>query len=132
MLSNGSGSYTYIDRFPSTGTNYYRLQQNDAFNTISYSKIVAASFNAPGIINEQITLYPNPVNSELYIKINRNVPARVVLKVTGITGQVMFYRETDGNNIQQNVGSLLPGNYIVEISDKATKRLIGIKKFNKK
>jgi hypothetical protein len=44
----------------------------------------------------------------------------------------MFNREMDGNNIQQNVSSLLPGNYIVEISDKATKRLIGIKKFNKK
>lgn len=132
MLSNGSGSYTYIDRFPLAGTNYYRLQQNDPFNTISYSKTISVNFNAPGIINEIMTLYPNPVNSEFYIKINRNAPGRVILKVTGITGQVMFYRETDGNNIQQNVGSLLPGNYIVEISDKATKRLIGIKKFNKK
>ncbi|WPV01421.1 DUF2341 domain-containing protein [Mucilaginibacter sp. cycad4] len=132
MLSNGSGSYTYIDRFPLTGTNYYRLQQNDPFNIISYSKIVAVNFNAPGIINELMTLYPNPVNSEFYIKINRNAPDRVLLKVTGITGQVMLYQETDGNNIQQNVSSLLPGNYIVEISDKATKRLIGIKKFNKR
>lgn len=132
MLSNGSGSYTYIDRFPLTGTNYYRLQQNDPFNTISYSKTISVNFNAPGIINEIMTLYPNPVNSEFYIKINRNAPSRVMLKVTGITGQIMFYREMDGNDIQQNVGSLLPGNYIVEISDKATKRLIGIKKFNKK
>jgi hypothetical protein len=131
-LSNGSGSYTYIDRFPLTGTNYYRLQQNDPFNTISYSKTIAVNFNAPGIINEAITLYPNPVNSEFYIKINRNAPGRVMLKVTGVAGQIMFNREMDGNNIQQNVSSLLPGNYIVEISDKATKRLIGIKKFNKK
>ena len=132
MVSNGSGSYTYIDKFPLTGTNYYRLQQNDPFNVIHYSKTIAVGFNAPGIVNEAITLYPNPVNNEFYIKINKNAPDRVILRVTGIAGQIMFYRETDGNNIQQNVGSLLPGNYIVEISDKVTKKLIGIKKFNKK
>ncbi|MDR6944763.1 DUF2341 domain-containing protein [Mucilaginibacter pocheonensis] len=131
LVSNGSGSYTYIDKFPLTGTNYYRLQQNDPFNVIRYSKTIAVGFNAPGIVNEAITLYPNPVNNEFYIKINKNAPDRVILRVTGIAGQIMFYREMDGNNIQQNVSSLLPGNYIVEISDKVTKKLIGIKKFNK-
>jgi len=132
MQSNSSGLYTYLDRSPVAGANYYRLQQADPFGAVSYSKTLTVNMLSNNTYNDPITLYPNPVSTQFSIKINTDIPAKVLLRVTGATGQTVIYRETDGNNIQQPVTSLVPGNYIVEIIDKATGNLVGTKKFIKR
>jgi hypothetical protein len=132
MQSNGSGQYTYIDRSPAVGINYYRLLQADPFGTVSYSKVIAVNTVSNNIVNDPITLYPNPVSTQFTIKINTAIPAKVLLRVTNAIGQTVIYNETNGNNIQQSVANLVPGSYIVEVTDKATRQLIGTKKFIKR
>jgi hypothetical protein len=131
LQSNGSGSYSYLDQSPQTGVNYYRLQQDDAFREISYSKVIGVTINGAGITAERISLYPNPVKSQFTVTINTDVPDKATLMVINNLGQVLVNRQTDGNNITQGVSNLQPGSYVVQITDTRTKKVVGVKKFIK-
>jgi hypothetical protein len=132
LQSDGSGAYTWLDRNPATGFNQYRLKQDDIFGSISYSNVLSVNFNPPGIANNIITVYPNPVQTSLQVSINSPViPAQVLMKVFSSNGQTLISKIASGNVIQQNVGNLLPGTYIVELSDNATKKIIGRVKISK-
>nr|WP_090374452.1 FG-GAP-like repeat-containing protein [Dyadobacter sp. SG02]SEI59214.1 Por secretion system C-terminal sorting domain-containing protein [Dyadobacter sp. SG02] len=56
--------YRFDDAEPAAGMNYYRLKMVDFDETFAYSRIREAAFGA----KEQLVLYPNPVQNELYIK----------------------------------------------------------------
>lgn len=130
--SDGSGTYTWIDRLPATGANTYRLKQDDAFSNISYSKVVSVNFNPPAVSNQVLVAYPNPVKTELNIKINTpDLTGQVRMKVISSAGQMLLSKVSSGNTIQQNVNNLLPGTYIVEVSDNATQKVIGRVKISK-
>lgn len=132
LQSDGSGAYAWLDKTPATGINQYRLKQNDIFGAITYSKVISVNFNPPGIANSIITVYPNPVQTNLQVSINApDIPAQVLMKVISSNGQTLISKIASGNAIQQNVGNLLPGTYIVELSDNATKKIIGCVKISK-
>ena len=131
LQSNGAGTYTYIDKTPLAGNNYYRLLQDDAFDYISYSNVISVNVNGAGKAPENIMLYPNPVASQFNVKINTNVPSQVVLKVTNALGQTMINQSMGGDNIQQTASNLLPGSYVVQVIDKGTQKVIGVTKFIK-
>ena len=70
---NGAGNssillnYSTIDNNPYHGVSYYRLKQTDFDGEIEYSKI--KSVNLQNQISE-VSIYPNPVNTELTIEGN--------------------------------------------------------------
>ena len=132
MQSNSSGTYTYLDKAPQTGINYYRLKQNDAFGVMSYSKTISVNKSNGNIIPDVLTLYPNPVVDKFTIAINYDIPPKIILQVINAVGEVLVNRQTDGNNIQQAVNDLKPGIYLVKIIAAGTEELIGMKKFIKK
>jgi hypothetical protein len=138
MQSNGYGTYTYLDKSPLAGINNYRLQQKDVFGDVSYSDTISVNINTSnsisnntGIVNETLSLYPNPASSQFSMTITTDVPTTVGLRITNSMGQTIIYREMGGNNIQQTISNLLPGNYLVEVTDKATQKVIGVKKLIK-
>ncbi|MEJ7589688.1 MAG: T9SS type A sorting domain-containing protein [Ferruginibacter sp.] len=62
---NGRRSeYTYQDRSPLKGLNYYRLKMIDADNKFSYSNVVAVKRNS----NSSLQLFPNPATSTLFVQ----------------------------------------------------------------
>ncbi len=132
LLSNGQGSYSYIDKSPFTGTNYYRLLQTDSFDAETYSNIISINNNFTTDVSKTLTLYPNPASNQFNVTINTDVPDKVMLKVTNAVGEIVINRETDGDNIQQAVSNLLPGSYVVEVTDSKTKKNIGVTKFIKR
>jgi len=132
LQSNGSGGYTYLDRSPAAGINYYRLQQASPFGIVSYSDVLAVNTLSRNTDNDPIILYPNPVSTQFTIKINTDIPAKVLLRVTNATGQTVISREARGCDLQQSVTGLAPGSYIVEVTDQATGNLVGMKKFIKR
>jgi len=82
--------YTYVDRKPLGGINYYRLQQTDFDGKTSNSNVVSVRFDDKAAT---LLLYPNPVSDEL----------TVVLPVS--TG-VISIMDTDGKVVfSQNVGN---------------------------
>jgi hypothetical protein len=132
LKSDGSGTYTYLDKTPFKGLNNYRILQNDPFGTISYSKTIAINFNDQIVVNTAMALYPNPVAAQLQITINQDqIPAIVQLRILSATGQTVLLQKVAGTNIAANTNSLLPGTYIAEVVDEASKKLIGRKKFVK-
>lgn len=132
LQSDGSGMYTWLDKIPASGANLYRLKQDDVFGRISYSNVLSVNFNPPGVSNQLLTVYPNPVKTNLNVQINAaDIPTQVLMKVISSTGQTLISKTASGNMIQQNVNSLLPGAYIVEVSDSATKKVIGRVKISK-
>ncbi|PTQ95092.1 hypothetical protein C8P68_106307 [Mucilaginibacter yixingensis] len=132
MQSDGRGTYTWLDKAPSTGVNTYRLQQNDPFENISYSKPITVNFDNSTSSGDALTVYPNPTISDLNVKLNNSsIPNQVLVKVFDSSGQLKLNKVTDGNHIQENIGNLLPGVYVVQILDNATQTLVGQKKITK-
>jgi hypothetical protein len=52
---SGSNTYSFSDKSPYAGTNYYRLKMLDLDGTYSYSKMISLSSDGPGA-----SVYPNP------------------------------------------------------------------------
>jgi hypothetical protein len=132
LQSDGSGAYTWTDKTPRFGPNNYRLKQSDAFDNVTYTPL-SVYFDPTATSPEQVVMaYPNPVTTQFSIKINTpNVPEEITLKVVSTTGRVLISKVTAGTDIQQNISNLMPGAYIVEVSDNATKKLIGRVKISK-
>lgn len=63
--TNKKMEYSFTDRSPFTGINYYRLRQIDYDGQYSYSETVAARVGTSS--NAEITLFPNPVVENLHI-----------------------------------------------------------------
>lgn len=132
MQSNGSGNYTWIDQSPLNGTNYYRLKQIDAFDHTTYSNVVI-DLNPTTDANQPVMVYPNPVvGAQFNLQVTLPViPSQMLLRVIGLNGQVFINRLWTGYSTQQGVNNLLPGTYIVEVSDYGTKKILGRVKINK-
>jgi hypothetical protein len=128
LQSNGNGSYSYTDTSPLNGINNYRLMQNDAFNVTTYSKIASIDNTSSNQTQETLTVYPNPATSQFSVTINQNAPSIVTIRVINFLGQTVINRQSNGNNISQQINNLYPGNYLIKVIDYNTQKLIGIKK----
>jgi trimeric autotransporter adhesin len=131
LQSNGSGSYSYIDKAPLSGMNYYRLLQNDPYHQVSYSGVVSIDENNGVADSSPFTVYPNPATSVLNIQLTNPNQANVTIRVTNMMGRVVINRSSAAANIKQEVSSLQPGDYILQVID-ANQNVIGTKKFIKR
>lgn len=68
ISANGAGSYSYTDRSPSLGRNYYKLVQVDFDGTETEAMPVVVNF----VIGENspVIIYPNPVVDHFTIKVD--------------------------------------------------------------
>lgn len=95
--------YSYLDKHPNPGTNYYRLRQIDFDGKYEYSNVVAVT--APEATQAlQVQVAPNPcVNGDCQLRIATAAagqPVRVQLK--DLTGRVVFEQslQNDGEPLQ--------------------------------
>jgi hypothetical protein len=112
--SNTALKYNYIDEFPFTGANYYRLKQMDISGTSDYSNVVMLNFSGDA---NQVRIYPNPVKSVLNIESKGNKKIVIVNAI----GQVILDRTIIDNEISsvQNVDCSVwtKGIYFVRVTD---------------
>jgi hypothetical protein len=91
--------YTYLDRSPVDGINYYRIGAIEASDNVYYSAI--RSINYSDYSDVEFTMFPNPTcNEELFILING-------LEKT-VTGTLFVYLP-DGREIDSRVYEMEPG-----------------------
>jgi len=145
LQSNGSGSYTFIDRDPVLGNNTYRLQQSGLTGSITYSSPVTIMYSPLETTASALSVYPNPVKDIINLTINQNnanvnsangsiiinpsAPSTGAVsysvKVTTITGTIIVTDNSAGVEWHQNVAALAPGSYIIQVINNKDKSLVG-------
>ncbi|HJP62346.1 MAG TPA: T9SS type A sorting domain-containing protein, partial [Mucilaginibacter sp.] len=131
FTSNDAGSYSYLDKNPSYGMNFYRLKQEDIDNNITYSQTQQID-----IINREnrvICVYPNPAKHTINLCITtktRNIDRYNIL-VTNSSGIIVRQVLSSQADWQSNISSLLTGTYLVRVINSKDKSLVGEAKFVK-
>jgi hypothetical protein len=135
MLSSNLGNYILIDKAPVTGLNQYRLKQDDINGTITYSKVVKLMYSnaEPSIIVKTLNIYPNPATSVINVGIisQDDKPATYSIRITNGIGMQIKSATFTQNTWQGNISSLVPGTYVIQVTNNSTKAIVGIGKFVK-
>ncbi len=97
--------YTFFDKIPFEGKNYYRIRQWDNDGTYSYSDIRMVDF-----ADLNIKVYPSIVRDRLYID---GTPGRYKARFFNSAGSQVKYQILNQNEV--NVSELANGAYVVEI-----------------
>jgi hypothetical protein len=148
--SNALGTYSYIDKNPSTGKNMYRLKIQDLNGTFSYSNIVTLMFgNTSNAIAGNISIYPNPASTVINLAINqtsatvisglstlqsnsltpglssRGSNSTYSIRIVNNTGSVVKSTSTAQTNWQDNIAALLPGTYVIQVLNSKDNSIVG-------
>lgn len=90
----GSLSYSFQDHAPQTGDNRYRIRAVSEDGVYSYADPVSVSWPPP----KGIDLYPNPVNSVLYINFKR-ITGEAKMTLSDLTGRIIYQNTWDESQV---------------------------------
>ncbi|MFZ1800294.1 MAG: T9SS type A sorting domain-containing protein [Chitinophagaceae bacterium] len=107
-----ASNYSYTDKNPLDGISYYRIRENAANGTNTFSPVVKVVFNDNGIIS----LYPNPAKNTVTVKgLNKNVTA--IIKITDMQGrEISSQNFTQSSSATLNIRALAIGTYFVQVA----------------
>lgn len=147
LVSSGAGSYNFTDIAPPATAVGYRVKITAANGAISYSNMVMLlySVNAPPLVSA-LSIYPNPTNGMLNIKINQNespgnnlvTQSTVALsassiaattsyniRIVNISGTTIKSAVSSTGNWQDNLSGLSAGTYIITVVNNSNNKLVG-------
>ncbi len=111
-----SNAYSFRDKTPLVGDNYYRLKQVDLNGVSSFSWIINVEIKERV---EQISLSPNPAYEQASLFIQANSTAILQVSIFSLTGQLIDHQEVsirEGNNqLPIHVSAYEKGMYFVRI-----------------
>ncbi len=84
-------AYFKIDPAPYTGDNFYRIKQVNKDGTITYSNTINVYYN-PSKVN--ISVYPNPFDAVLHVKVNSKADDQYSVNISDITGSKVYEART--------------------------------------
>ncbi len=118
--SSSQKYYTYTDKVPENGTNYYRLRTNDIDSRWKWSNIIAVKFDK-GFT--PLSIYPNPAKDVLFVETDNAVKEDGAITITDATGKTVWMQR---KTIQQghlafsiNVAALPKAVYTLSIQKKS-------------
>ena len=123
-------AYSFLDKNPLTGKNYYQLKQVNGDGKVSYSEIVSVIFESLKEKQKSVTLYPNPaVNvNEVNLKYTGNIFDNITVKVKDLTGReiksISYNGLSSDGVIIQDISEWSSGLYIFELNDVKTNQSI--------
>jgi len=115
---NGNGTshnmvdYSYTDKAPFNGVNYYRLKQVDYDGAYEYSPIVTAT-----VSNTKITVSPKQTYDRLIVTASDNAAAQVA--IISMDGQLVSSQSFDAS-AELDLSSLVKGMYLVRVESEGT------------
>ena len=117
--SNTVLSYEYVDEKPFAGNNFYRLKQVDFDGKSTFSNIVLIKGSKVNSIVLS-SVYPNPAKNLLNLVITSPAIEKVGIVVTEVSGRLVMTTKQNqlvsgDNNLTINVGTLLPGTYLIKV-----------------
>ena len=95
---------------------YYRIKKVDRDGKFSYSDVF--SIHLP--LNTKFTVYPNPVQNNITLRLSENTNATLPLQITDLTGSVVLTKSVVATNglINVNASSLSNGTYFIQLTIK--------------
>jgi len=115
--STVNNEYSFTDKEPGRGINYYRLVQMDYDGHATEYPVVALRFDA----EDRTELFPNPVKDISQLSYNSDIDKIIHVKVFDAKGQLLVSGEErvrKGNNaIAIDLASLPQGVYFMQIGD---------------
>jgi hypothetical protein len=116
--NNPSGSdYTYVDAYPLSGNNYYRLKSIDIDGKFSYSNIDEITFNLNA---NNVIVYPNPAKNILTVQSNFK-GEKLNISITDLAGRKILQTIKQNNQlIEIPITGLKTGFYLIKINDGIT------------
>ncbi|WPU96584.1 hypothetical protein SNE25_13755 [Mucilaginibacter sabulilitoris] len=131
LLSTGAGSYTFTDPAPGTGQITYRLVQVLVSGDTQISKSLTFDFSASTELLS-FMVYPSNTVQDIHIRLGKMYSNNIKINIINAVGSVVKTLTTSNTDVvQQNVGNLIKGMYIVDAIDEATGKRIGSAKFFK-
>ena len=110
MIAKGSGNYSFIDNsIINTGIIYYQLEVVGNDGSKEYSKVLAINMDTK---STDISIYPNPAKGIVMI-LSPYATGR--LAICNLMGETMLSQQIIDKQIKVDIGSLLPGVYIVNV-----------------
>ena len=121
--ANNANNYTYIDKQPLTGDNYYRLSQTDRDGSVTYFNILKVRLE--NLVNKGVSFYPNPVKDQLQLVLNSEEKGELTVSVISMKGAVIKQWKLNKENIELkqtlSLSELPAGNYILQVFSKGFK-----------
>jgi hypothetical protein len=132
IQSNGTGIYSFVDKKPVTGQNQYRLKVKDTLGNISYSKIVSLLYSQDNVVNNKITVYPNPTINDINLKMNAGAKESTYsIRIVNTLGAVVKESISQQASWHTDISSLKPGYYHIQVTNNSDKSLVGAANFVK-
>lgn len=120
---NGKGAasvvsnYGIADEFPLSGVAYYRLLQKDQFGNTSFTDIKVVDRSITPV--SYFTIYPNPVQGILNVKIKATAAERTSVEIFDMAGRRMITQTVSlvagEQNVPVDMGRLQKGSYILKL-----------------
>jgi len=144
--SSAQGNYSFLDQHPEQGANMYRLEMADLNGTITYSNVVTIMYgSSASLVKTGISVYPNPARSIVNVSVPTGfspvTPAISIVKpatgssydirISSIIGSTMKEVTINQQSWQTDVSALIPGTYIITVSNNKDKSVVGQAKFVK-
>lgn len=116
--SNSVKNYSFIDKNPANGANYYKLSQTDFDGKSEVFTPIAVNFN---LINENNTLSVYANHQKTQMNFNWGQAELATISILDLSGRIIFSKslqlQNGQNSIALNTGSILQSNLnIVRIS----------------
>jgi len=89
-------TYSYIDKAPAQGLNYYRLKQVDYDGAQEFSKAISIKFNETRI---DMKLYPTLAKEELNVDLTNFADKNVTINILNTNGQLLLNRVVNSSEI---------------------------------
>ncbi len=111
--SNINRNYSFTDKSPKIGTNYYRLKQTDYDGKFEYFDPKAIKINSGEIVN----IYPNPTTGSVKVSFQSNLGDDILIRIYPVNGNIIFETNitSNGEFISEEVYLANKGMYLVEI-----------------
>ena len=102
--------YTFTDKTPLSGINYYRLWSVDEDNTQRVEGIRSAEFI--DITSDQVNVYPNPFDDQVFIRLPKTMAATgAELEIFNVLGAKVYSGQLTGSATHRLELDLAPGTY---------------------
>jgi len=112
--SNEPHTYTFVDKTPLSGQNFYRLRQTDFDGKIEFSDIVTVQLSGS---TSGFSVFPNPASDGYLTVVFTGEPTEsdLFVRMFNTRGQVVQTDLLYGESGRMDVHSLTPGIYLLEM-----------------